>query len=476
MPTDSPSSPSQDARPAEAASPSADAPEKASSKKASSKRAASEGASPNVDAVPAPDDVLRSGHADGQAHVDPDAFEDFIVQSVARERINDDARTVRQRIERLERDIDEIQDLRRDGAAAEADAKLKAAEQQRHETRLAELETSIEAVEQEQIAKKKRGSALYATLYSVAGLFFIAGDVIMSREIVASALKLRGTAEPWIFAIGLAMLAVLIKPAYDRLVEQRYWEGNTAWFTGTIGACVVGALSTLWVLGAFRSTAFVSNTKIQRLTAELMETSDPARIGEIQAQIGTLQQSLIESPLGYWAFVLSGLLFAVAGAVCLGIGFRHVRDAYHLRWHLYQTRRRLVDERDTLSDRVDTLQDELAERRVEQTRARQALNDYPPLDDLRDQRDALLKRAQTLLDDAADVHSRQLQALYRRAYAQGQSDGTAPPPGDGALNVTPSSGSRQRNGSRPGKETDEQRPYRALRDVIRRSRSGGRTS
>lgn len=434
-------------------------------------RSADPDAAPSAtDAPPSAEEVLRSGHADGQADVDPGAFEDFIVQSVARERIDDDARTVRRRIERLERDIDEIQDLRRDGAAAEADMKLKAAEQQRHETRLGELETSIEAIEQEQIAKKKRGSALYATVYSLAGLFFIAGDVIMSREIVASALKLRGTAEPWIFAIGLAMLAILIKPAYDRLVEQRYWEGNTAWFTGTIGACVAGALSTLWVLGAFRSTAFVSNTKIQRLTAELMETSDPARIGEIQAQIGTLQQSLIESPLGYWAFVLSGLLFAVAGAVCLGIGFRHLRDAYHLRWHLYRTHRRLVDERDTLSGRVDTLQTEVAERRVEQTRARQALTDYPPLDDLREKRDALLKRSETLLDDAADVHSRKLQALYRRAYAQGQSNGQAPPPGDGALSVTPSTGSAQRNGSRSSDSGETQRPYRALRDVIRRGR------
>jgi uncharacterized protein YhaN len=432
-------------------------------------RAAS-GAGAGSDALPTPDDVLRWGHADGRADVDPGAFEDFIVQSAARERINDDARAVQQRIERVERDIDDIQELRRDGAAAEAEMKLKAAEQQRHETRLGELETSIEAIEQEQIAKKKRGSALYATIYSLAGLFFIAGDVIMSREIVASALKLRGTAEPWIFAIGLAMLAVLMKPAYDRLVEQRYWEGNTAWFTGTIGACVVGAISTLWVLGAFRSTAFVSNTKIQRLTAELMETSDPARIGEIQAQIGTLQQSLIESPLGYWAFVLSGLLFAVAGAVCLGIGFRHLRDAYHLRWHLYRTHRRLVNEREERSQRVDALRDEVAERRVEQTRARQALTDYPPLDDLREKRDALIKRAETLLDDAADVHSRKLQALYRRAYAQGQSNEPAPPPGDGALSVTPSNGSTSRTGTEPSNADSAQRPYRALRDVIRRSR------
>ena len=428
------------------------------------------------------DEIIQEGRLDGQAGVDARAFSTALGHRVARDRYSARIQALRERISDVNGTISKIETTQREGAAAETKTRILLARAQDLERRTSDIETSLEAVEQEQHAKTKRGSLLYASLYSIAGIFFIAGDVIMSREIVANALKLPGSVEPWIFAIGLAMLAILVKPAYDRLVEERYWNGESGWFAGTIAVCSVGALSTLWILGAFRSTAFVSNTKIQRLTTELLRTEDPAQIAQIEAQIGMLQQSLIESPLGYWAFVLSGVLFALAGAVCLGIGFRHIRDAYHLRWSLYRSRKEFRAERMEVSESLASIQNDIERFRVEQSRARQSLNDQPPLKALREKRDRLREEEQALLDEHAEAYADHLEALYRRAYEQGKQglsvhpvptgdgnpEGAAHPPG--GHETTGSGTPSVRDAARSAASRNGSRPHEELRSIIRRHR------
>jgi uncharacterized membrane protein len=391
--------------------------------------------------APSPDRVEEQGRADGPDA--PAAYESFLVQSVAEARIQNELDTLADRIEQVEATIEQVEAARRDLAALKTG--LSDLQDEREETaaQLDDVETSIEAVEQEQAATQEHGSTLYALLYTVAGGFFIAGDVIMSREIVANALKLRGDAEQWIFAVGLAMLAVLLKPAYDRLVEREYWAGNSQAFAGVISVCALGALGTLWVLGAFRSTAFATNSRIQQLTQKLTEASDPAAIQQIQSQISTLQQNLIEGPLTYWAFALSGVLFAVAGAVCLGIGLRHVRKAYHLRFRLYRTHRRLQSRRTALTETLRSLKADIPARRAEMKRKQQLLADTASLDTLRERRDRLRSQRRTLRNKRAEVHSQRLQALYRHGSDAASAVETpdASPLGDGAPSLTAASAS-----------------------------------
>jgi len=396
---------------------------------------------------PPPSDasIVRAGRTDGIADVDPELFTNALHHDAAKQRFQGRLEVVRSRLRDVGRRIDDVRRLLHERTEAAARTRHLTREASRLQQKHKNLETGIEATEQEQLAKKKRGSVLYASLYTIAGVFFIAGDVIMSREIVANALKLPGTVEPWVFAIGLAMLAILVKPAYDRLVEDRYWNGRTGWFTATISVSATGALATLWILGAFRSTAFVSNTKMQRLTTELLQTQDPARIAEIEAQVGMLQQSLIESPLGYWAFVLSGVLFALAGAVCLGIGLRHIRDAYHVRWSLHRTHRELTQEREVTAGRLAEIREELGDLDVAQETTSQSLDALPASVDLLKRRSELRDREQTLLDNIARASCDRLDAIYRRSHAQGQaglhpadhaSDGSAGFGGDGSPDVS----------------------------------------
>jgi predicted nucleic acid-binding Zn-ribbon protein len=418
----------------------------------------------------APDGLAVWGERDGSAGVPRQPSETLIAQSVARERIDEELSDVRERLDRVESTLDEVHDLRADVAATTAEIDRMETEQAEAEDTLGDVEVRLEAVQEEQAAQSSRGSVLYAVLYTVAGLFFVAGDVIMSREIVANALKLRGDVEPWIFAVGLGMLAVLLKPAYDRLVEKRWWKGKETAFTVVISGCALAAVGTLWVLGAFRSTAFVANSKMQRLTQELMETSDPARINEIQQQVASLQEGMIESPLGYWAFVFSGILFAVAGAVCLGIGIRHLRDAYHVRLRLYRAQKRLEAKRDDVESTLADLADRLPDARVRLRRLQQKVEDRPSLDQLRERRSNLRAAQRELRDHRAALESRRRQARYRRGHDHGRLSPVDPAQradqGDGAPEVVPASPTDVEALDRDAFEDD--RSYVALRSFLQR--------
>lgn len=437
---------------------------------------------PSTASTPTVPEVVGAGQADGRSDVSADDYVASLNHAVAVDRLADRAQAVRGKISALDDRIHALTTLQEQSAVAAADREQLEDQHASLSEKHAHLERSIEAAEEEQRAKKKRGSLIYATLYTTAGLFFIAGDVIMSREIVANALKLPGMVEPWIFAIGLAMLAILVKPAYDRLVEEPYWQGTSGRFAVTITVCAIGALSTLWILGAFRSTAFVNNTKIQRLTTELLQTDDPARIGEIEQQVVGLQQSLVESPLGYWAFVLSGVLFALAGAVCLGIGLRHVRDAYHLRWPLFRTRRQLVEKRDEIASRMEDLRAEIQTRHAAIARAHHRLSTAPPVATLRESRDALQTQYEALLDERANAHAEWLEATYARARAHGEQssaveghavspgassgDGSSSPRDPGRRGHLATNG-RKASTSTSGRNGLDTPPHAALRSIIR---------
>jgi len=447
--------------------------------------------SAHADAPPASESpeqprLTAVGEEDGAIGLPVGPYQTLVAQSVARSRIGQELDELNDRLDTLNESIDEVRSLRADASATEAEIEQMTERRAAARDTLEDATTNREAVEEEQHAKSARGSLLYAGLYTVAGLFFVAGDVIMSREIVADALKLRGDVEPWIFAIGLGMLAVLLKPAYDRLVEKPWWNGRERAFTVVISLCAAGVVGTLWVLGAFRSTAFVTSTRMQRLTSELMETSDPARIQEIQQQVGTLQEGLMESPLGYWAFVLSGVLFAIAGAVCLGIGIRHLRDAYHLRYRLHRARRRIGARVETARAALDDLGERIPGARVRLQRLRQQLEDRPSLDALTDRRADLRAARRELRDRRADLESLRRQAEYRRGHARGcrRSDdadaaGSAPEHGDGA--PTPSASA---TGAHAADEAELSSAYVDLRQYLQREetangrdeRSGGSRS
>jgi hypothetical protein len=206
---------------------------------------------------------------------------------------------------------------------------------------------------------------LAGILYLLAGLTFVGGDLIISHEIVAYALNIRNTFEAWAFAFGLAGVSVLLKPAYERLIEQPYLTAynpktkrNYGYFQIVLVAISIGTLS---ILGWFRYEAYKTdklkegiNRQIKTLQLEATplvgNTSaapNPAltiKIEEKLREYNLLNQKLVNSPWAKWSFVLSGVLFAIAGAICLGIAFP-ILAVYWKRWLQIYPAKRMANRR-----------------------------------------------------------------------------------------------------------------------------------
>lgn len=314
-------------------------------------------------------------------------------------------------------------------------------------------------------------SLLGGLFFIAAGLSFLFGDLIISHEIVAYALNIRDNTEAWAFAVGLAMVTVLLKPAYDRLIERPYQEDrakNQSRYERFKLTLAGFALLTLAVLGWFRYEAYRTDqlkAAINRSIRQLQQQAtppdgtaapiDPALLAKIEGQLaqsGELNLALVSSPWAMLSFVLSGLLFALAGAVCLGIGLP-VLSAFWFRWlqvdrRLGQLRRR---ERPLLTE-LAPLEQALNEQAMRKQVLDEALDRLPAEADLRARRQQLL----TTLTDLGNEHRLALTdrriSQYNDGYVKGEAEGNAP----------------QRSVSRAATaRASELRPHEAVRQLLR---------
>jgi hypothetical protein len=181
-------------------------------------------------------------------------------------------------------------------------------------------------------------SLLALVLMLVAAFAFISADFIISLTVVSTQLLLDGkifedykifgfNPSPLIFALALAAIPFLLKPAYDRLIEQPYkLNKNKIYFN------VLIILITLTALGLLINTGFV----------RLMDFEDLKKIEEIIVNDGRMSLDPIkpavtqspEKPEYFIPFVVvvSGVLFAFGGAILLGMGLPELRKRVKRAW------------------------------------------------------------------------------------------------------------------------------------------------
>ena len=246
-------------------------------------------------------------------------------------------------------------------------------------------------------------------IYFFAGISFVLGDLIISHEIVAYALNIRNNFEAWAFASGLAMVSVLLKPAYERLIENPYSENPSprservyVWFKGIT---VVFAVATLFILGWFRYEAYRTdkmkesvNKSIKQLQNQIVDPLNPSAVlpPEVLQQIDSkmkifdaLNEKLVNSPWALASFVLSGILFALAGAICLGIAFP-VLQCYWQRWLQIDPKlKRLRKEQKRLTIELQAIETELAAQIIQKNILENDLKLLPSLESLHVQKQNL---------------------------------------------------------------------------------------
>ncbi len=171
-------------------------------------------------------------------------------------------------------------------------------------------------------------------LFFLFAVLFIAADYAICLSIVADTLKIgledgKKTFSSHLFALAMSGLAIVLKPAYDRLIEKPYHnDGKKKRFALTIVALAALVLGMLLTLGIFREDV-ISSGLMDAVTNDA-GIADPTQIG----------QPVADAPKGLehdWAkkigIVSSTLLFSIAGAVCLGISLPILFKNFRIQWN-----------------------------------------------------------------------------------------------------------------------------------------------
>ena len=182
-------------------------------------------------------------------------------------------------------------------------------------------------------------SFLALILMLVAALVFISADFIISLTVVSTQLLLDGeifgdfkifgfNPSPFIFALALAAIPFLLKPAYDRLIEQPYkLNKNKIYFNVLIILLALAALGLLVNTGFVRLKDFEDLEKIEEidLNGGVMGLNFPPEPVVTPSQ---------EKPDNVIAFVVvvSGFLFALGGAILFGMGLPELRKRVKRAW------------------------------------------------------------------------------------------------------------------------------------------------
>jgi hypothetical protein len=182
-------------------------------------------------------------------------------------------------------------------------------------------------------------SVLALVLMLVAAISFISADFIISLTVVSTQLLLDGkifedykifgfNPSPFIFALALAAIPFLLKPAYDRLIEQPYkLNKNKIYFNVLIILVALTALGLLINTGFVRLKDFEDLKKIEEINAN----------GNGGMDLDPIKPAVTPSPEKPEYFipfvvVVSGVLFALGGAILLGMGLPELRKRVKRAW------------------------------------------------------------------------------------------------------------------------------------------------
>jgi len=370
--------------------------------------------------IPEVDAAFGYGHLDGNRGVTPENFRAYIGHTVEGEAIERLLADLEAREREARAKADGLRTQRADIAARTRELEVLRERRERAERELAQADAAV----REQTAACgehwNAGSRSQAVIFIVAALLFIIGDVVMSQKIVADALNMTGEMflgiidESWMFAFGLAMISIVLKPAFDRLVEKPYWHGKETRFVVTIGALAILSVITLWVLGAFR---FEANSI--RAAIDLVMSNPALSPAEKARQLAALSARMNGSQLARWSFILSGILFAAAGAASLSIGLRYWRYHHHVRKP--GARRLKAQSADHAQARAtrDTAAHELSTHHAELERLTAQVADQPAASVFELRAEELAAERRELLSQLVAERKQRLSSLYDDGYELG---------------------------------------------------------
>lgn len=284
------------------------------------------------------------GIQNGLMDLAPQHFEEYLTANTAKNRLIDYLHYLQQRQSEIRAKINSLEERHKQRIESRHQIVHWEKKEQRLQKDLELKKEQLAHKQQEVKDIKPEYGFISTTLFLLAGLVFMATDYSITQNVAVDALNMSNSApqgyfplgEATIFALGLAFLAIVLKPFADRFFEKPYLSGQNRnriiWALFIVSAL---ALTNLGVMGAYRKDAFVANQKIDSYREELSTIKSQLALNTQSTELiqskETLEQQIqeqeekLDSRLVTTLFVLSSILFAVAGAICFSIGFPSAR-------------------------------------------------------------------------------------------------------------------------------------------------------
>ena len=374
------------------------------------------------------------GYDNGKLNLDKDHYEVFLSNQVF----------YNQAVDKLQSRNEELAELEEKLQSAQSESSKWIEKVQTHTHRIPVKDQQAErwrteanrAVEERgqlrELRKNTRNAnpVLIGLFYVIAGGLFITGDLVISKDIVAYAFGFKGF-EAWTFAGGLAALSLLLKPAYERLIEHYYEIGQQRRYVYFKLALIFFAVTTLTVLGLYRYDAYRVDKMKAFLNTEATYlqsgagTNSPtliAKLDSLRRQRMQLNEELLNDPWGVWSFVLTGILFAISGAVCLGIGTPIVQT-YWKRWVQIPMRIRRMNRLEKQSLReLATTEATLAEEKAQQAIGKMQLSMLPPVSELQQEIRSIRMEIREIADQQGLYDVDRRVSRYNDGYVRGKTE------------------------------------------------------
>jgi hypothetical protein len=261
-----------------------------------------------------------------------------------------------------------------------------------------------------------------ALFYLAAGITFIVADISITEQITSWGFDMKG-AQSWIFAIGLAFTTFLIKPAVDRLLEKPFqaagFKLKTVYKCVLLGLTIM-SLIMLYCLGKFRADSEIAKNQLEDIS-NLMNNCIPGspQYTQLQNRYDEIQKSLDNNVMGQTGLILSGMIFAIGGAICLSIAFGSLKHLINRYWILPARVRRLRKEAKVLDQKFPSIRSEYTATRTEQEKAERRLL-ANEVDSLKEELKKLQEERSGLLSSFYDAQCNKEQALYADGKNKGE--------------------------------------------------------
>ena len=352
----------------------------------------------------------EEGFIHGILGLENDDFESFLeakqemsLSSILQGRINEKKAELEEKLNALP---GKRSNLKRTSIEAEQERKWLHDENERIKLKEEELKRSHSLLDLEIKKINPYYTGFFAFFFILAGFTFMAGDFLYTKELSEVVLDEKSAAAI-VFALAIALLTIVIKPAVDRVFEAPFRKGTNV-VRSKVFLLVVSSLLliVLAVLGYWRGYSIIqsSDTGGGTVTVErLLEARNAA----------------LDTPALMVVMTSLSALFALSGAICFSIGVPVLKDT--------RNRSKLIKKKKSQIDQINLLENQIVNnrKRISELTAIKEMADfeYTHLEDpvlLQKQIDLLDEKEISEVKAMFEFKVKEKLGYYREAIAKGQ--------------------------------------------------------